>query len=88
MEFTCHPLKTKLRIFNSNVKSIQSSETWTNTKSSSNQLQTFINRCLRRILKISWAERITNMKISESKQVRKPFKYKSDVANGVALVTL
>ena len=54
--------KTKLRIFNSNVKSVllYGSETWRNTKSSNNKLQTFVNKCLRRILKISWTDRVTN----------------------------
>ena len=56
-------LKTKLRIFNSNVKSVllYGSETWRNTKSSNNKLQKFGDVCLRRTLKISWtADRLTN----------------------------
>ena len=54
--------RTKLRIFNSNVKSVPwyGSETWRNTKSSNKKLQSFVNKCLRRILKISWTDRITN----------------------------
>ena len=35
-------------------------ETWRNTKPSNNKLQTFVNKCLRRILKISWTDRVTN----------------------------
>ena len=43
---------TKLRIFNSNVKSVllYGSETWRMTEKTVSKLQTFINRCLRRIL--------------------------------------
>ena len=47
-------IKTKLRIFTTNVKSVllHSSETWRVTRSMSNKLQTFTNQCLRKILKI------------------------------------
>ena len=46
--------KTKLRIFNSNVKSVlmYGAETWRTTKVTDRQIQSFMNRCLRRILKI------------------------------------
>ena len=66
-------LKTKLRIFNSNVKSVllYGSETWRNTKSSNNNLQTFVNICLRRTLKISrTADRLTNKKSLEASKSR------------------
>ena len=55
-------LKTKIRIFNSNVKSVllYGSESWTSTKTNCKKLQTFISACLRRILKIRWPERIRN----------------------------
>ena len=45
---------TKIRIFNSNVKSLllYGSETWRMTEKTLSKLQTFINRCLRRILGI------------------------------------
>ena len=54
--------KTKLRIFNSNVKSVMmyGAETWRTTKVSDRQIQSFINRCLRRILKIWLPNRISN----------------------------
>ena len=58
--------RTKLRIFNSNVKSVLLcvSETWRKTKSSVAKScnHKFVNKCLRRILKIklSWTDRITN----------------------------
>ena len=55
-------LKNKLRIFNSNVKSVllYGSETWRVTKSISNKIQVFINSCLRQLLGIRWPDRITN----------------------------
>ncbi len=55
-------LKTKLKIFNSNVKSIllYGSETWKITTNILITLQTFINRCLRRLLGIYWPDTITN----------------------------
>ena len=54
--------KTKLRIFNSNVKSVlfYGSETWRTTKNNRNKIQTFINSCLRKILKIFWPNTIKN----------------------------
>ena len=57
--------KTKLRIFTTNVKSVllYGSETWRVTRSISNKLQTFINKCLRKILKIYWPEKISNMEL-------------------------
>ena len=44
---------TKIRIFNSNVKSVllYGAETWRINKITINKVQTFINKCLRRILK-------------------------------------
>ena len=54
--------KTKLQIFNSNVKSVlmYGSESWKTTKEMLNKIQAFVNRCLRRILKIYWPNKITN----------------------------
>jgi hypothetical protein len=54
--------RTKLRIFRSNVKSLllYGSETWKVIKSTTSKLQTFVNRCLRRILNIHWPEVISN----------------------------
>ena len=59
--------KTKLRIFNSNVKSIllYGSETWAITDSIRKKLQTFVNRCLRRILRIYWPNVISNRELWE-----------------------
>jgi len=54
--------RTKLRMFLSNVKSVLSygSETWKEIKTATPKLQTFLNRCLRRILNIHWPEMISN----------------------------
>ena len=52
--------KTKLQIFNTNVKSVLlfGSETWRVIKATSNKLQAFVNRCLRSIIGIHWPEDI------------------------------
>ena len=52
----------KLRIFNSNVKSVllYGSETWRITNTLTNKIQTFVNNCLRKILKINRIDRIRN----------------------------
>ena len=54
-------LRTKLKFFNSNVKSVllYGSETWRATKTTQ-KLQTFINRCLCKILGIKWMDRVMN----------------------------
>ena len=53
---------TKIRIFNSNVKSVllYGSETWRITTITIHKVQTFINKCLRRILNIHWPDKISN----------------------------
>jgi ribosomal protein L31E len=53
---------TKIRIFNSNVKSVllYGAETWKTTKTMLKKIQAFVNRCLRRILHIWWPNKITN----------------------------
>lgn len=57
--------RTKVRLFNSNVKSVllYGSETWRRTKATINKIQTFINTCLRRILNIHWPEKISNVEL-------------------------
>ena len=63
---------TKLRIFNSNVKPVllYGSETWRMTKKTCSRIQSFINSCLRKILKIHWPEKITNIDLwQRSKQL-------------------
>ncbi|CAG5118764.1 unnamed protein product, partial [Candidula unifasciata] len=58
---------TKLKNFNSNVKSVllYGAETWRTTKAITNKLQIFINWCLRRIEGIKWYDRITNVELWE-----------------------
>ena len=55
-------LKTKLTIFNSNVKSdlLYGSETWKHIKALDSKLQVFVNTCLRQILRIRWPDTISN----------------------------
>ena len=55
-------MRTKLRIFSSNVKSVllYGSETWRKTKTMLRKIQTFIKTCLRRIYNIRWPEMIPN----------------------------
>jgi hypothetical protein len=61
-------LKTKLIIFNSNVKAIllYGCETWKVTSSITQKLQSFINRCLRRILNVRWPDVISNIMLWET----------------------
>ena len=55
-------LQTKLRLFNSNVKSVlmYGCETWKTTKGIVRKIQTFVNGCLRKIFKIIWTDKIKN----------------------------
>jgi len=55
-------LRTKLRLFNSNVKSVllYGCETWKATDTVMRRVQTFINSCLRKILKVRWQDRVRN----------------------------
>ena len=54
--------KTKLRFFNSNVKSVllYACETWKIKDELVSKIQSFINKCLRRILRIHWPQIISN----------------------------
>lgn len=58
----------KIRIFNSNIKSVllYGSETWRMIEKRESKLQTFINRCLRRILGIYWPATIINANLWEA----------------------
>jgi len=58
-------LKTKDRLFSSNVKTIllYGAETWKTTKSLLHKRQVFINYCLRRILNIRWPEKMSNKEL-------------------------
>ena len=56
---------TKIRIFNSNVKSVllYGSETGRETSSTINSLQVFVNKCLRNIIGIRWPNTINNKEL-------------------------
>nr|KAG5704962.1 hypothetical protein BaRGS_022804 [Batillaria attramentaria] len=60
-------IRTKLRIFNSNVKSVllYGCETWRTTKTMQQKIQTFLNTCLRLIFNIRWPEKIRNEELWE-----------------------
>ncbi|VDO65148.1 unnamed protein product [Schistosoma margrebowiei] len=54
---------TKVRIFNTNVKTVllyTVAETWRTTKAIIQTIQVFINSCLRKILQIRWPDTINN----------------------------
>ena len=55
-------LETKLRLYNSNVISVllYRSECWKLTAKLAHKLETFQNRCLRKILGVFWPNTITN----------------------------
>ena len=57
-----YSLKTKVRLYNSNVKSVllYSSECWCVIKSDMSKLESFHNGCLRKICRIFWPNRISN----------------------------
>ena len=57
-----------MRIFNSNATSVllYGCETWRMTEKTVSKLQTFINRCLRRILRIYWPSTIGNFNLWEA----------------------
>ncbi len=57
-----YSVNTKLRFYKSNVLSVllYGSEAWKVTKSITSQLETFQNRCLRRIFNIYWPDKIKN----------------------------
>ena len=59
--------RTKIRLFNSNVKSVllYGAEPWRTTKTTIKRVQTFINSCLRKILKIHWPNTISNADLWE-----------------------
>ncbi|KAI8439007.1 hypothetical protein MSG28_011306 [Choristoneura fumiferana] len=57
--------RTKIRVFNSNVKSVllYGCETWFVRKDITDRLQVFVNKCLRRILGIFWPRTISNARL-------------------------
>ena len=57
-----YSLHTKIRLYNSNVKSVllYGSECWRVVKSDMTRVESFHNRCLRRICRIFWPNKISN----------------------------
>ena len=64
--------KTKVKIFKSNVLSVllYGSETWRMTEKDLKKLETFQNRCLRRIHKIFWPNIISNRELLKLANVK------------------
>ena len=60
-------LHMKICLSNSNVKSVllYGAATWTTTNTTIKKVQTFINKCLRRILQIHWPDTISNIDLWE-----------------------
>jgi len=60
-----YSMQTKLCTFNTNVKAVllYGCETWKNSKCITAKLQVFINKCLRKILRIFWPDQITNKEL-------------------------
>ena len=59
--------RIKVRIFNSTIKPVllYGSETWRMNSTPINKVQTFVNSCLRKILRIHWPEVISNQELWE-----------------------
>ena len=57
---------TKIRIFESNVIAVllYGCETWRMTKRNEAKLDTFLHKCLRRLLKIYWPMKVSNEEVS------------------------
>ena len=64
---TALTLNTKIRIFNTTVKPIllYGSEIWRTTVTTMKKIQTFINTCFRRILRVLWPVIISNQNLCE-----------------------
>ena len=60
-------LKTKMKVYQACTIStlLYGSESWTTYSRQENRLETFHNRCLRRILDITWEDRVTNTEVLE-----------------------
>jgi hypothetical protein len=64
-----YSMQTKLRNFNINVKAVllYGCETWKNLRSITAKRQVFINKCLRKILRIFWPDQISNMRCGNAR---------------------
>ena len=65
-------LKTKLKIYKSTVLPtlLYVSETWAIRKIEERRLESFHHRCLRKILKIRWQDKVTNNKVRSRAEVQ------------------
>ena len=64
---TVTALKTKIRLFNSNVQKVMScgSECWKTFKKIPHKLRAFVRKCFRSILRIRWPMNISNKRVRE-----------------------
>jgi len=81
VEKSQHIKKVKIRIFNTNVKSVllYVCETWRTTNQITRRLQIFVNKCLRRVMNIKETEKITKeelWRIIHQKSIKKSYKNK------------
>jgi hypothetical protein len=76
---------TKLRLFNSDLKSVllYGCETWKASKTITKKLQVLINKCLRRILRTLWPVQMSNNDLWTSIQ-KSELIYKFGVGSGIA----
>jgi len=60
-------LKTKVKLYNSNVKSVllYGAECWRETKKDMSKIEKFHNRCLRKLCNIQWPNKISNVRLYE-----------------------
>ena len=67
MEIYINLCQSKSKDFDTNIKTVllYGSEPWRTTETTKNRLQTFVNRCLRNILKIKWFHTVENSKLWE-----------------------
>lgn len=69
---TTYSVKTKIHIFKTCVLSVllYGCETWLVTEAIKNKIQVFVNRCLRRILRIFWPNTISNEELWRKAELR------------------
>ena len=65
--------KTKISLFKSLVQSVllYECETWKLTKGEEEKLDTFQNKCLRKILKVRWQQYISNAMVLEAAEMHR-----------------
>jgi hypothetical protein len=67
---TAYSTQTDLCIFNTKVKAVLpcGCETWKKQKSVTAKLKVFVNKCLRKILRMFWPDQITNSELWKRKE--------------------